>query len=218
MWKVIGLCLAFAMMTVMGDDGLEIETTFRPDDCSVVSKSGDSLSMSYKGTLASNGEVFDQSQPGSPFSFTIGSGQVIRGWDQGLLDMCVGEKRKLTIPPALGYGDQGAGKIPPGATLVFEVELLSLNEASEDDNGASSLDSLFKSMDKDSSGGIDKNEIRMYFKEQGGDGGLPEGQDMDSLVEEIFKTEDRNSDGLLTLDEFGPGGDEQPETHDAEEL
>lgn len=219
MLKLVSLCLAVAVAVHAGDDGLEIETTFKPEDCALVSKSGDSLSMSYKGTLASNGKVFDESRPGSPFTFTIGSGQVIQGWDRGLLDMCVGEKRKLTIPPALGYGDQGAGSIPPGATLVFEVELLAINDASADEGpGDGGLENLFKAMDKDSSGGIDKEELKLYFKEQDGGAGLPDGQNMEELVNEVFKSEDRNGDGLLTMDEFGPNEDEKHEGHDSEEL
>ena len=98
-----------------------------PNEC-IPAKNGDKLSMEYTGTLFSTGEQFDSSVGRAPFDFQLGVGQVIKGWDQGILGMCVGEKRKLTIPSKLGYGDQGAGgKIPGGATLVFEIELLSVN-------------------------------------------------------------------------------------------
>ncbi|KAJ3234975.1 FK506-binding protein 2A [Chytriomyces hyalinus] len=98
------------------------------EECTRKAKAGDKLSMHYTGTLFSNGDKFDSSvDRNQPFEFTLGQGQVIKGWDQGLLDMCVGEKRKLIIPPAWGYGDRGAGgKIPGGATLVFHVELLDI--------------------------------------------------------------------------------------------
>jgi FKBP-type peptidyl-prolyl cis-trans isomerase len=82
--------------------------------------------VNYTGSLE-DGSVFDSSlNPGrGPFTFTLGVGSVIKGWDLGVKGMKVGGKRKLTIPPELGYGDQGAGGlIPPGATLIFEVDLL----------------------------------------------------------------------------------------------
>merc|ERR1712226_38080 len=103
-----------------------------PDKCKIKSRKGDSLQMHYTGKLES-GEEFDSSIPrGEPFKFTLGAGQVIKGWDQGLLGMCEGEKRKLVIPPDMGYGDRGAGeKIPGGATLVFEVELLKIDRKQE---------------------------------------------------------------------------------------
>ena len=82
--------------------------------------------VNYTGTLE-DGSIFDSSlKPGrTPFTFTLGAGSVIKGWDLGVKGMKVGGKRKLTIPSDLGYGDNGAGNvIPPGATLIFEVELL----------------------------------------------------------------------------------------------
>ncbi|MFA4817876.1 MAG: FKBP-type peptidyl-prolyl cis-trans isomerase [Parcubacteria group bacterium] len=106
---------------------LKIETTQKGSGERVV-KNGDTISVQYTGRLA-DGTKFDSSldHGGAPFTFTVGAGQVIKGWDQGFLGAQAGEKRTLTIPPALGYGANGAGNvIPPNATLVFEVELVSI--------------------------------------------------------------------------------------------
>lgn len=85
---------------------------------------GSTASLHYKGTLL-NGTVFDSSyNRGTPFSFTLGENTVIQGWEQGILGMKVGGKRKLVIPPDLAYGPSARGLIPANSTLVFEVELL----------------------------------------------------------------------------------------------
>lgn len=92
-----------------------------------VANTGDQLSMNYKGTLL-NGKVFDQSYGRGPFDFQLGAGKVIKGWDQGIVGMKVGGKRKLVIPAGLAYGEQSPSPdIPANSTLAFEVELLSVN-------------------------------------------------------------------------------------------
>ena len=90
-----------------------------------VAETGKSVAVHYRGTLT-DGTEFDSSRKhGAPFSFPLGAGKVIPGWDEGVKGMKVGGKRKLVVPPDMAYGERGAGGvIPPNATLVFEVELL----------------------------------------------------------------------------------------------
>lgn len=131
---VLSICLS-ALAAAAGAEGkrkLQIGVKKRVDHCPIKSRKGDVLHMHYTGKLE-DGTEFDSSLPkNQPFVFSLGTGQVIKGWDQGLLGMCEGEKRKLVIPSELGYGERGAPpKIPGGATLVFEVELLKIERRSE---------------------------------------------------------------------------------------
>ena len=89
-------------------------------------KSGQTVTVNYTGTLE-NGEQFDTSYGRAPFPFPLGGGRVIKGWDEGVAGMKVGGKRKLIIPPELGYGSRNMGPIPANSTLIFEVELLKVN-------------------------------------------------------------------------------------------
>ena len=152
-WKVLGFLLIVIIVIVLGssildkrtkptntqtvtvEEGKEVENSnmgdLKIEDIKVGEGSevieGNEVSVHYTGTLT-DGKKFDSSLDlGQPFSFTVGERQVIEGWDKGLLGMKVGGKRKLTIPPEMGYGAQGAGgDIPPNSTLVFEIELLEI--------------------------------------------------------------------------------------------
>lgn len=122
----------------------------------------------------------------SPFTFQLGKRQVIPGWDLGLLGMCKGEKRKLTIPPELAYGDRGAGNlIPGGATLIFETELLDIHDAPPQQN-------IFKAIDADEDQKLSKVELFKFIEhqmEEHKQAGA-EAIDADKIVGEIFANED----------------------------
>merc|ERR1739838_477544 len=128
------LCLAFVISTVYAAEKLRIGIKKRVENCDVKAQKHDMLEMHYTGTLE-DGTKFDSSlDRNEPFKFTLGIGQVIKGWDQGLLNMCVGEKRRLVIPSRMGYGERGAPpKIPANAKLIFEVEMLKINRNNKKD-------------------------------------------------------------------------------------
>ncbi|KAF5357385.1 hypothetical protein D9758_005842 [Tetrapyrgos nigripes] len=156
------LCLLFTVTVYAADaqppTELQIDTTYKPETCSLFAKSGDLVKVHYTGTLFSTGAKFDSSSfhdndkavlamgthfyslgsslsprdllvdRGQPLPLKLGVGQVIKGWDEGLQGMCVGEKRTLTIPADKAYGARGFGSvIPPNSALVFTTELVELN-------------------------------------------------------------------------------------------
>ncbi|GLT64851.1 hypothetical protein SLA2020_373180 [Shorea laevis] len=123
------LLFSFSSAKKSGDvTELQIGVKHKPASCELQAHKGDRIKVHYRGQLT-DGTVFDSSfERGDPIEFELGSGQVIKGWDQGLLGMCVGEKRKLKIPAKLGYGPQGSPPtIPGGATLIFDTELVAIN-------------------------------------------------------------------------------------------
>jgi len=214
---LISILMSATYLVNAGDEALpelKIEVLHKPDECTEKSVKGNLLSMHYKGTFE-DGKQFDSSYDrNQPFTFQIGVGQVVKGWDQGLLDMCVGEKRKLVVPPHLGYGEHGAGEvIPGGSTLYFETELLKIETAPPTVN-------VFKEIDEDSDSQLSRDEVSAYLKKQmdtlqkeGADEENEEVkkalEDHDKLVEEIFQHEDADKNGFITHEEFsGPKHDE----------
>ncbi|XP_066589704.1 peptidyl-prolyl cis-trans isomerase FKBP14 [Prorops nasuta] len=211
----LALALVFTVLALaQAQSDLKVENVYVPEICDVKSKKGDQLTMHYTGRLQ-DGTKFDSSlDRDNPFTFQLGVGQVIKGWDKGLLDMCVGEKRKLVIPPELGYGERGAGNvIPGGAVLTFDVELINISDSPPTAN-------VFKEIDADKDNQLSREEVSGYLKKQmleaeqsnaAGDNEEVKKMlaDHDKLVEEIFQHEDKDKNGYISHDEFsGPKHDE----------
>ncbi|XP_013381775.1 FK506-binding protein 2 [Lingula anatina] len=185
---------------------LQVETVFKPEECERKAKPGDMLSMHYTGTLKTDGSKFDSSHDrNEPFKFQLGAGQVIQGWDRGLTDICIGEKRKLVVPSRLGYGDQGAGdKIPGGATLMFDVECVGIEDGPKPQN-------IFKDIDENKDNKLSPDEVSDFIKKQMAETGseMPGEKEHNDMVADIFKHEDKDRDGVISFEEFsGPKHDE----------
>ncbi|KAI0218349.1 FK506-binding protein 2 [Lamellibrachia satsuma] len=129
------------MQAVVGSsERLEIVVEYKPDDCTEFADIGDLVEVHYTGSLDATGEVFDTSRAPNrkPLRFVLGQRKVIPGWEKGINGMCVGEKRKLIIPPHLAYGSEGfLPRIPPDSTLVFYTELMSLGKRTQDNTTTS---------------------------------------------------------------------------------
>jgi FK506-binding protein 2 len=130
------LSLSLPTLSTANDNlaGLEIDNLTPDITCTRKSQSGDYVSVHYTGILWRTSEQFDSSYGrGKPLDFELGAGRVIKGWDEGLKDMCVGEKRRLIIPAHLGYGARTVGPIPANSVLVFETELVGIKGVGKDE-------------------------------------------------------------------------------------
>ncbi|KAJ8320760.1 hypothetical protein KUTeg_002347 [Tegillarca granosa] len=188
---------------------LKVEVLKEPlGSCERKSKKSDLITLHYVGYFE-NGTKFDSSvdkQEAKPFSFQLGIGQVIKGWEQGLLDMCVGERRKLFVPSHLAYGGHGSGDIiPPNANLIFETELVQVVDGPKVPN-------VFKMIDINSDSHLSIDEMAMYLTRQAMGNGIPvdlAAKQNQKILQDLFKYEDKDKDGKISFDEFsGPKHDE----------
>ncbi|GIL67771.1 hypothetical protein Vafri_21293 [Volvox africanus] len=127
------LCLTILTRIVFATtDSVVIDVTHLPEHCETKAADGKFVAVHYVGKLTDGTEFDNSFARGEPIEFQLGSGRVIPGWEEGIQGMCVGEKRRLEIPPHLGYGNEGIGPIPGGATLVFDVELVRITDEPQD--------------------------------------------------------------------------------------
>eukprot|EP00933_Yihiella_yeosuensis_P054984 TRINITY_DN53604_c0_g1_i1.p1 TRINITY_DN53604_c0_g1~~TRINITY_DN53604_c0_g1_i1.p1 ORF type:complete len:222 (-),score=44.63 TRINITY_DN53604_c0_g1_i1:7-672(-) len=201
--------LKFAFLTAgtlsgtnLASDELNVDVYRGPSDCSDLEKivNGSAVKMYHTGTIHKSsrtgeiGKQFDTSRDEEePWEVEIGKGDLIAGLEQGIIGLCKGAKASLVIPPHLGWGVNGAGIVPGGATLHFDVEIVDVSSS------APTQDNLFKLIDIDEDGKLTKKELKTFFKSKGMDG-IPDG---------LWTKEDKNKDGFIEWSEFsGPKGNE----------
>lgn len=189
------LFLSVAAAVTAAEEQIKVNIYDGPTNCDQVDKVkvGDQLEMHYTGTIdesSSTGEPgtqFDSSREREALHVTIGFGDLIEGWDQGLIGLCKGAKAILVVPPEMGYGSSGVGDaIPGGATLRFDVEVVSVTEVRYPD--------IFDELDIDEDGLLTPEEILVHFRKEGPDADMPP---------ELMEKDDTNKDGVVSREEFG---------------
>uniref|UniRef100_F7A491 peptidylprolyl isomerase n=1 Tax=Ciona intestinalis TaxID=7719 RepID=F7A491_CIOIN len=198
MFAVYFICVAVLLQTVYATPHFKIEEVFKPEECERPSRYGDEVFVHFVGKSADTGLEFDRSHADKPYRFQLGTGEVIEGFDEGLANMCPGEKRKLTIPPHMAYGHKG-GHLPqmPGGTLLFDVEMVHAQEGPRHPK-------VFDSMDIDGDKKLSKFELRDYLraKVDEADAKKMTPQEEVDLVNEILAFEDIDKDGFISKHEF----------------
>ncbi|XP_013864200.1 peptidyl-prolyl cis-trans isomerase FKBP14 [Austrofundulus limnaeus] len=191
--------LVFVFGGKLPEADVKIEVMHKPFLCSRKTKYGDMVLVHYEGFLESNGTMFHSSRKQgdkNPVWFTLGLKEVLKGWDKGLQNMCAGERRKLTIPPSLGYGKEGQGNIPPSSTLIFDIELLEIR------NGPRSHES-FRDMDLNDDWKLSRQEVKEFLKKEFEKHGYsPNDTEHEVMIDDIFKNEDEDKDGFISAREF----------------
>ncbi|XP_056286711.1 peptidyl-prolyl cis-trans isomerase FKBP10 [Pseudoliparis swirei] len=206
------------------NDTVTIQITHKPEACKETTAENDLVRYHYNCTLVDGTKLFSSHDYESLQDAVLGSDKVIDGLDAGLRDMCVGEKRVITVPPHLGHGEKGATGVPGSAVLVFDIELVSfekgvppgylfvwLEESPSD---------LFDALDVNKNAVVPQEEFGEFIKLQvaEGKGRIKPGMIMEQVIIDMFNNQDRNEDGVITADELKLKVDEDKERERHEEL
>ncbi|KAM3863936.1 peptidyl-prolyl cis-trans isomerase FKBP10-like [Diretmus argenteus] len=196
-------------------DPVKIKVTRKPEECTMTSEADDMIQYRYNcstmdGTLLYSSDHYDS----APIT-TLGANKVIAGLDEGLMGMCVGEKREVIVPPHWGHGENGAKGVPRSAVLFFELELLDLKKGVPEGYMFVWLgdgpDPLFPAMDLNGDKEVPLEEFSAFIMIQvnEGRGRLRPGMDADAIIEDMFNNQDRNMDGKIVPDELKLKDDEE---------
>uniref|UniRef100_A0A8D1DC63 peptidylprolyl isomerase n=1 Tax=Sus scrofa TaxID=9823 RepID=A0A8D1DC63_PIG len=200
LWNaVLTLLVTSSSGALIPEPEVKIEVLQKPFICHRKTKGGDLMLVHYEGYLEKDGSLFHSTHKhnnGQPIWFTLGILEALKGWDQGLKGMCVGEKRKLIIPPALGYGKEGKDKIKPQNRLVFHMEVLKLQRFPQFHSNGQEI-KCYRSWI------FSKGEVKVYLKKEfEKHGAVVNESHHDVLVEDIFDKEDEDKDGFISAREF----------------
>ncbi|XP_018552182.1 LOW QUALITY PROTEIN: peptidyl-prolyl cis-trans isomerase FKBP7 [Lates calcarifer] len=210
MWKLVSCALCFFVSAQLSlfsswatadelNSEIKIEVLFKPEECTQKSKRGDLMNVHYDGFLAKDGSQFYCSRSdkaGHPQWLVLGIGQVIKGLDIGMMDMCPGEKRKITVPSGLAFGENGKGPVPPNATVIFEVEVYAVSR------GPRSMEAFIE-MDLDKDKSLTKAEVREYLQQDYEKRGKKHDEPFyQKIMDDIFRKSDHDRDGLISAKEY----------------
>ncbi|XP_077447232.1 peptidyl-prolyl cis-trans isomerase FKBP9 [Stigmatopora argus] len=196
-------------------DGVAVTVTGKPELCAKLTKKGDFVKYHYNATLMDGTPIDSTHKYGKTYDIVLGANQVVPGMEEGLLGMCVGERRHLLVPPHLGYGEQGVvDEVPGSAVMVFDIELMDLEDGLPEGymfiwNQEVSGD-LFTEMDGDKNQQVERDEFADYILQQvsEGRGRLAPGFQAQRIIDNMFDNQDRDGDGKITAAEFRLKADE----------
>uniref|UniRef100_A0A3Q3EFK7 peptidylprolyl isomerase n=1 Tax=Labrus bergylta TaxID=56723 RepID=A0A3Q3EFK7_9LABR len=189
-------------------DPVKITVTHKPQECSATSEADDLIQYHYNCSLMDDTLLYS-SDPNSPSTTTLGANMVISGLEEGLSGMCVGERRRVVVPPHWGHGESGAGGVPRSAVLFFELELVELQKGVPEGFMFVWLgdgpDPLFPAMDLNGDKEVPLEEFSAFImlQVQEGKGRLRPGFNNDSIIEDMFNNQDSNKDGKIVEAELG---------------